>query len=283
MLSNGGLGIDLGGNGVTANDAGDVDSGANDLLNFPVLTSAVGGTASTAVAGTLNSIPGATFTIQFFSSASCDASGHGEGEVLEGATTVVTSSPSGSGSFTVALPRSLTGRFVTATTSTSLTAGGMTSEFSACRSVVAATVPVISFEQGPAAGAVGRVVAPHVRVWLRDSGGAPMSGPTVTLSMLSGPGGATLRGATATTDASGRATFPSLWLDKAGTYQLQAAAAGVTADSTAFAVAALRPGFSQVSAGWEHSCGSDFEWNRRVLGQRTPTGRAQRLPACSRR
>ena len=39
--SNGSLGIDLGYDGVTANDNGDTDSGPNDLLNFPVLESAV--------------------------------------------------------------------------------------------------------------------------------------------------------------------------------------------------------------------------------------------------
>jgi len=41
IFNNNGLGIDLGANGVTANDVGDGDSGPNNLLNFPVIDSAV--------------------------------------------------------------------------------------------------------------------------------------------------------------------------------------------------------------------------------------------------
>ncbi len=39
VINNGGLPIDLGEDGQTLNDAGDLDSGANTLLNFPVITS----------------------------------------------------------------------------------------------------------------------------------------------------------------------------------------------------------------------------------------------------
>ncbi len=37
IYANGKLGIDLGGNGITVNDANDADTGTNDLLNFPIL------------------------------------------------------------------------------------------------------------------------------------------------------------------------------------------------------------------------------------------------------
>ncbi|HXG64261.1 MAG TPA: right-handed parallel beta-helix repeat-containing protein, partial [Blastocatellia bacterium] len=54
IFANAGLGIDLGGDGITPNDALDEDSGANTQLNFPVLTSAISTGGSTSVSGTFN-------------------------------------------------------------------------------------------------------------------------------------------------------------------------------------------------------------------------------------
>ncbi len=77
--ANGLLGINLGSDGIAANDAGDADSGANSLQNFPVLAAGVGG-----VQGTLNSTPNTTFRIEFFGNTACDASGNGEGATFLG-------------------------------------------------------------------------------------------------------------------------------------------------------------------------------------------------------
>src|SRR5204863_641572 len=65
------LGIDLGADGVTANDAKDPDGGPNGLQNFPVITSAlVTGTTKT-VKGSLNSRAGESFEIDFYASTTC--------------------------------------------------------------------------------------------------------------------------------------------------------------------------------------------------------------------
>jgi CSLREA domain-containing protein len=86
---NGGLGIDLGPDGVTPNDAGDGDAGENDLQNFPELTAvAIGG--STVVKGTLDSTASSDFVVEVFGSPAADGSGHGEGREFLGSFQVTT-------------------------------------------------------------------------------------------------------------------------------------------------------------------------------------------------
>jgi hypothetical protein len=121
------LGIDLGANGVTANDAGDGDGGPNTLQNFPVLTYASSFGGVTGIGFSLNSSASQTFTIDFYRSASCDASGNGEGQNYIGSTTSDTG-PDGNTSASVSFPI-MTSEAITATATNS---GGNTSEFSNC-------------------------------------------------------------------------------------------------------------------------------------------------------
>ena len=133
--SNGGLGIDLGPDGMTPNDAGDVDAGANNLQNFPELTLA----ASSGITGSLNSTADTEFRIEFFSnSAADDPTGHGEGETFLGAIGVTTDG-SGDASFTAALPV-VGGAFVSATATDP---AGNTSEFCACIEAIDNQPPVV--------------------------------------------------------------------------------------------------------------------------------------------
>jgi CSLREA domain-containing protein len=152
IVANTGLGIDLAGgnedlNGVTANDAGDADSGSNDLQNFPVLMSATAAGGSLNVASTLQGAAGAAYTVELFASTVCDPSDFGEGEEFLAAVPTVAG---GDGLATieanipVAVPL---GQFITATATD---AAGNTSEFSACREVAAATTPGTPFPTLPA-------------------------------------------------------------------------------------------------------------------------------------
>jgi len=125
LFANSGLGIDLGPTGVTANDPSDADTGANTLQNFPVLTSAAFGGASTTIKGTLNSTANTTFTVELYDNASADASGNGEGKTYLGSTTVTTNA-SGDGQFTFVASGNPS--FLTATATSP---DGNTSEFSA--------------------------------------------------------------------------------------------------------------------------------------------------------
>jgi photosystem II stability/assembly factor-like uncharacterized protein len=143
IFSNGALGIELSPAGVTANDAGDADTGANNLQNFPLLTSATSSGGNTTIQGTLNSTPGTSFRIELFSNASCDASGNGEGQVLLGFKKVNTDG-AGNATFSLTVPTTmLVGSSITAT-ATNLTSGD-TSEFSPCISANPTAITLAAF------------------------------------------------------------------------------------------------------------------------------------------
>jgi CSLREA domain-containing protein len=124
------LGIDLVHEpGVTSNDLGDVDTGANDVQNFPVLSAASTNTTDHIhIAGSLNSAASTTYRVEFFASTADDPSGFGEGERYLGAASVGTD-VAGNAVIGVTLPAVVAaGEYVTATATDP---SNNTSEFSA--------------------------------------------------------------------------------------------------------------------------------------------------------
>ena len=125
IFANGGLGIDLGDNGVTVNDVGDGDTGPNLLQNMPAL---VGFSVVTAgVTGTLGSVPGTTFTIDFYASDEVDASGNGEGARYLESIQVITDGSGNAPIDSVLASAVTTDEYLTATATDP---AGNTSEFS---------------------------------------------------------------------------------------------------------------------------------------------------------
>jgi hypothetical protein len=138
IFANGSLGIDLVPEGVTPNDRLDRDMGANNLQNFPELSSAVARSRSVSITGMLQSTARTRFALEFFSNQACDPSGNGEGERFIGSTTVMTDQ-NGAASFVAAFPVQLpAGRFITATCLMMVRNSlSDTSEFSNCLPLVA--------------------------------------------------------------------------------------------------------------------------------------------------
>ncbi|MGD8869746.1 MAG: CSLREA domain-containing protein [Gemmatimonadales bacterium] len=176
ISENGALGIDLGDDGVTPNDAGDADTGPNDLQNYPVMDKAVFGVNR--AEGTVNTRPNTDLTVEFYSSEDCDATGHGEGLTLHGFTDV-TSDAAGDAEFSFTLVGNVPlGRQVTATATD---ADGNTSEFSNC---TAATT--YSIYASPDSGLVWRGGSDEYAVFATPEGGA--WGQLITMSCANLPG-----------------------------------------------------------------------------------------------
>ena len=140
IFSNAGLGIDLEFDGdpncIEPNDNCDVDTGPNNLQNYPVVTSVISGGGNTNIQGSLNSAPNTTFRVEFFDNPQCDPLGNGEGQIFIGFASIPTAGNC-NGTIDVNFPVTVTpGHVVTATATDP---NNNTSEFSACRVVVQAT------------------------------------------------------------------------------------------------------------------------------------------------
>lgn len=129
IYSNTGLGIDLNNDGVTPNDSGDADTGANQGQNFPELAGA--SADGEFVYGTLNSEPNKSYRLEFFANDACDGSGFGEGQTFLDFANVTTDA---NGDATILKTLSTPAPPGSCLTTTATDPDGNTSEFSECLS-----------------------------------------------------------------------------------------------------------------------------------------------------
>lgn len=148
IFGNSALGVDLAatfsGDGVSANDVDDADSGANGLQNFPQLNSAQiydGGLRFLGLLDRSNASGVRDYVLRFHAGSSCHASGNGEGASFLGAVHWVSPGPTAE-AFDLRLNANATaGSIITVTASSP----DGTSEFSACTTL---SVGDVIFEDG---------------------------------------------------------------------------------------------------------------------------------------
>jgi hypothetical protein len=217
IFSNGDLGIDLGEDGVTANDYQDPDTGPNNLQNRPILTSVVVSGGNTTVQGTLNSTPDRDFTLEFFENFTADPSGYGEGASYFGTTTVHTDASSGSVSFSVpfagySIPD---GRYVTATATDQTTDD--TSEFSQVESVVNNDIVLTASLSGGSVVLNWTTATGAVEYWVYAALNWTYFPPLISLRQaVLGPGTTTWSSAAGVGDPSSYYTYMVLAVDGGG-------------------------------------------------------------------
>jgi titin len=107
-------------------------------MNYPVLASAVSDGSSITITGTVSGSPGDTLNLEFFSNATCNPSGFGEGQTYLGSL-VLTMEGTDTASFTVTFPVAVDPSMFITATSTGTTSN--TSEFSQCLQVTASGSP----------------------------------------------------------------------------------------------------------------------------------------------
>jgi hypothetical protein len=114
-----------------------------------------------------------------------------------------------------------------------------------------AATPHLVFTQQPAVAFMGIPISPAITVSFEDPSGQVVitDNSTVTLSILSGPAGATLGGTLSVTAASGVATFSDITLNTAGAYTLSASDGAYTS--------AIFASFTVDNPGWVDTANMD--------------------------
>jgi PKD repeat protein len=166
IFANGRLGIDLGEDGVTANDFADADDGPNDRQNFPEWVDADLFDGQLRIYGRIpiHATVQGTYIVDLYVSDECDPLFHGEGQVPY---TTLTTTDFDEGSFNLDIPPGiLSDRVLTATATAP---DGSTSEFSSCLDATSVGQGAVFTAQAPAgstqlavdssATLVGKVVA----------------------------------------------------------------------------------------------------------------------------
>lgn len=155
--NNGGLGVDIAPLGVNPNDNPDVPTGANESLNYPVITSSVYDSVigMGTIDGTLDSTPNTSIEVHFYLNDVCNPSGFGDGQdfLRNGAVPVaksVNTDALGNAIFSVQIPYLPAGKFLTAMSRRFTTVPGtpafIVSEFSACLRIVDNRIFASGFE-----------------------------------------------------------------------------------------------------------------------------------------
>lgn len=166
VFGNDGLGIDLGDDGVTANDPADVDEGANGLQNAPTVTAPRDLFGVYDPVAELRSTPNTSFLINFYRSWGqsqwCDPSTYGEGGTDFFSTTITTDEEGYARADPGAPSPPLEFGETISATATNLVTGD-TSEFSNCVRIGYARA-VVSMTASPEQVHVGDLVTLSIRV-----------------------------------------------------------------------------------------------------------------------
>ena len=133
VFGNTGLGIDLGGDGVTPNDSVDSDAGPNDLVNFPVLAPPVVTGTTVNVSGKYLGVPNTRYAIDAYTNSACHTGrpAFGDGQTWKGSVNVSTDA-AGAAAIVLTLTAGATLPAGVTLTATDLDRHE-TSEFSQCR------------------------------------------------------------------------------------------------------------------------------------------------------